>query len=332
MIFHNVWNYIRQRISPDRVQAGGGEFSTAEMLDEIDRSARETGARLPGPRKFRKRLLPSVRHAMAYVSERLDEIPGPVVADPEQMHDHPILEAMFLNARELSGLLRSSQPLKRFFARTGTPEAVALLTVSWKEKTMLGTEADGDIIRRDVLQRAVYFEDFSISDPALDLRGARREAIHRAIVDLFDICLAKVSALRSWQNELETQQDLLEFKMRRPEDAGRSDKTPGVKGPDAASGEIAQVLSAIGRKLTEIAAELDAPEDYFNHLNGVLMHPEHHLKSRMVSLKTGRMGALLIAGSSRTDPVIELPQIERGEGRKSTALWVRIDRRTLDAL
>jgi len=63
----------------------------ADVLDEIERIARETDSTILPVRRFRKKILPLVRHAMQYISGLLPQVPGPVDFDPGRWDDDPLL-------------------------------------------------------------------------------------------------------------------------------------------------------------------------------------------------------------------------------------------------
>ena len=85
------------------------------VLDEIDRIAQETDSTILPVRRFRKKILPSVQHAMAYISGLILQIPGSVDFDPDRWEDDPLLRAMFISREEMIGVLQSSKALKDFF-------------------------------------------------------------------------------------------------------------------------------------------------------------------------------------------------------------------------
>jgi len=220
----------------------------AVLLDEIERIVRETDSTILPIREFKKKMLPSVRHAMQYISGLLSQVPGPVDFDPYRWDNDPLLRALFISREELADVLQFSKSLKNFFRGTNASQAFAMLVAERKEKKFFGTEKNGEIVRRDVPQKAVFFENFKVIDPAVDLTETRLKVQHRALVGLFSQAFEKITDLQVWKKELEKQRELLEFKVQKPETNLKTDLNR-TELDDNQIQESIEVLSDINRKL-----------------------------------------------------------------------------------
>jgi hypothetical protein len=296
----------------------------ADVLDEIERVARETDSTILPVRRFRKKILSSVRHAMGYISGLIPQVPGPVDFDSDRWNDDPLLRAMFTSREELISVLQSNKELKNFFRRTNASQAFAILVAEPKEKKIFGTEKNGEIVRRDVLQKAVFFEDFKVFAPAADLAQTRLQVQHRALVSLFSQAFEKITDLQLWKEELEKHRELLEFKVQHPEDTDPKTDLNHTEADDNQTQESLEVLGDITRKLEEIKAQLDTPEDRIEHLNAILLNPEQHLRLETISLKLSRLGIRL--DSSSTEPANEftVAEFELEKEPKQVLVWIRV--------
>jgi hypothetical protein len=297
----------------------------ADVLDEIERISRETDSTVLPIHKFRKKILSSVRHAMGYISGLIPQVPGPVDFDPGRWDDDPLLRAMFISREELTGLLQSTKALKKFFQRTNASRAFAMLVAEAKEKKFFGTEKDGEIVRRDVPQKAVFFENFKVIDPAADLAETRLQVQHRALISLFTQAFEKITDLQLWKEDLEKQRELLEFKVQQPEGSDLQTDLNLTGADDNQTRESLKVLSDIKRKLEEIKAELDTPEDHIEHLNAVLLNPEQHLRLKTVFLKLSRLGIRLEPSSKEPANEFTVAEFELGQDPKRVLLWIRVE-------
>jgi hypothetical protein len=297
----------------------------ADVLDEIERIVRETDSTILPVRRFRKKILPSVRHAVQYISGLIPQVPGPVDFDPGRWDDDPLLRAMFISREELTGVLQSTKALKNFFQRTNASQAFAMFVAERKEKKFFGTEKDGEIVRRDVPQKAVFFENFKVIDPAADLAETRLQVQHRALVSLFTQAFEKITDLQLWKEDLEKQRELLEFKVQQPESSDLQTDLNPTEADDNQTRESLKVLSDIKRKLEEIKAELDTPEDRLDHLNAVLLNPEQHLRLETVSLKLSRLGIRLEHSSTEPANEFTVTEFELGQDPKRVLLWIRVE-------
>ena len=296
----------------------------ADVLDEIERISWEIDSTILPVRGFRKKILPSVRHAMEYISLLVPQIPGPVDFKADRWDQDPLLRAMFMSREELIGVLQSSKELKNFFRRTNASQAFAILVAERKEKKFFGTEKNGEIVRRDVPQKAVFFEDFKVFAPAADLAQTRLQVQHRALVSLFNQAFEEITDLQRWKEELERQQELMEFKIQHPEDTDPKTDLYHTKADDKQTQESLEALGDITGKLEEIKAELDTPEARIEHLNAILMNPEQYLRLETVSLKLSRLGILLDPSSTEPANEFAVAEFELGKEPKQALVWIRV--------
>ena len=298
------------------------------VLAEIERIALETDSTILPVRRFRKKILPSVQHAMEYISGLIPQIPGPVDFDPGRWEHDPLLRAMFTSREELIGVLKSSKEIENFFRRTNASQAFAILVAEPKEKKFFGTEKNGEIVRRDVPRKAVFFEDFKVFAPATDLAQALVQVQHRALVSLFTQAFEKITDLQLWKEELEKHRELLEFKVKWPEDTDLETDLNHKEADDNQTQESLKALGDITRKLQEIKAELDTPEDRIEHLNAILLNPEQHLRLKTVSLKLSRLGIRLDPSSTEPANEFTVAEFELGKESKQVLLWIRVEQST----
>jgi FtsZ-binding cell division protein ZapB len=263
---------------------------------------------------------------MEYISGLIPQVPGPVDFDPGRWEDDPLLRAMFISREELSGVLQSSKALKNLFRRTNATQAFAMLMAERKERKFFGTEKNGEIFRRDVPQKAIFFENFKVLAPAADLAETRLHVQHRALVSLFTQAFEKITNLQLWKEELEKHRDMLEFKVQQPENKDLNTDSDPAETDDTQIQESLETLGDINRKLEEIKAELDTPEGHIEHLNAILLNPEQHLRLETVSLKLSRMGIRLEPSSTEPANEFTVAEFELGQDPKRVVLWIRVEK------
>jgi len=193
------------------------------------------------------------------------------------------------------------------------------------DEGILGIKKNGEIVRRDVPQKAVFFEDFKVFAPAVDLAETRLKVQHRALVSLFSHAVEKITGLQLWKEELEKQQELLEFKVRHPEDTDVKTDPDHAEADDIQTQKSLKVLRDINRKLKEIKAELDTPEDRLKHLDEVLLNPEQYLRIERVDLKLSRLGIRLKPSSTEPANEFTVAEFELGKEPKQVLVWIRVE-------
>jgi hypothetical protein len=325
MSLKSLWTAFYQRRVAGEGRRSLDHEKEVAILDEIEKIVRKTDSTILPLHRFRKRILPSVRNTIQYISGLIPQVPGPVDLDPGRWDKDPLLRAMFISREELVGTLQSSKALKNFFHRTNAPQAFAMLIADQKEKIFFGTQKNGEIFRRDVPQKAVFFENFKVFAPALELAETHLKVQHIALVTLFRQAFEKITDLESWKNELEKQKDLLEFKLRRSDTSEPVTALNPEDAPDKQMQETLLVLRDINRKLREIKAELDTPEHRLSHLCSVLKSPDQTLKLKTVSFKLSRMGVRLESSSTESANEFNVAELALGEDLKQSMVWVRAE-------
>jgi len=145
------------------------------------------------------------------------------------------------------------------------------------------------------------------------------------MISFFNQAFEKITDLQLWEEDLEKQRELLEFKVQRPEDSELRTDLNHTEADDNQTQESFEVLDDITRKLKEIKAELDTPEDRIEHLNAILLNPEQHLRLETVSLKLSRLGIRLDPSSTEPANEFTVAEFELGQDPKRVLLWIRIE-------
>jgi hypothetical protein len=243
----------------------------------------------------------------------LDTIPGPVTLDPDRWDQDPLIHSICISAQRTGELIASSAALQRFSKTSKAPVVFALLTAEKREKVVSGTETNGEIVRRDVLQKAVFFDNHQIGSPGETLEESRRLVQQMLLSGLFAQAAEKIAALKGWKSELETQHDEVTAKM-------------GLFRRGSRRSEIEGLHDAIEEKIEEIEAALDSPEDYVAPLMDLLRNPERFLSAKRISLKLNPMGILLGDASREKAGEFFLAAFEFEAGQKWAATWIRVQR------
>jgi len=161
--------------------------------------------------------------------------------------------------------------------------------------------------------------------PAADLAQTRLQVQHRALVSLFTQAFEKITDLQLWKEDLEKQRQLLEFKVQQPEDTDLKMDLNHTESDDNQTQESLEVLGDITRKLEEIKAQLDTPEDCIEHLNAILLNPEQHMRLETVSLKLSRLGIRLDPSSTEPANEFTVAEFELGKEPKQALVWIRVE-------
>ena len=237
------------------------------------------------PARYRK----AVARGLEYARELAGCIPGPVELNPETFNRDPRIHAMFVSLQEVMSGMCVSQEIRDYRRAHPLPgEVYALLGTRRWEKNVLGMEVDGDILRRDVPQVVVYFNDHTLASPAPSEAEAREAMAWSFFDGLLKHVRRRIDARLVDKVELDKARDELLARLR--------SRPPGQRA--ALQAEYDALLArqrGLGRQLdmSTWAEDFDA----------ILLEPEQHLYLTEVAMRLDGMGVL----RQPEDPVQSTP-------------------------
>lgn len=306
-----------------------GKFDPDLIRAAIERVVDGTDPRLRMARQYRKKLWSAVEHSIEYVIDLVDQMAPAVEIGRHSFTTDPRLRACFASPRHLQETLSFGPDLRQYRQRLNDalpPELYAVLRMERTEKTILGVALDGHMIRRDVPQTIVNFDQHQIAFLAGSETKTRREIKKRAFDHLVEAALESLLEVRSQKQQLEQQRRHLLQK-----------KTKLLKGANVAleplldsrlAGLSNQV--AIDRRLREIEIELGqlradsaTVDDHLARVVAILREPEQHLRRNLVSLTLDHMNTLVAPGSSYNANTLNFDEIQFSPKRRITTLIIR---------
>ncbi len=257
-------------------------FRTTEAEDPVVAAAVERAAYLVEPRLKQARGYPrdyrhAVAGALAQARRIAQTVPGPLELSPATHAGDPLVHALFASPEHLREVLQSSEVLRDYAATAGRGEFHALLTLQRMEKTVLGMEMQGDAVRRDVIQRVVYFTDHQFTCPA-PTEGEARENLLWALFDRFmERVAVGVQRLRDERARLEGEKDLAVARLRSARPENRAALQAEM---DALLGQLGEAGDSLDmRHMAEV-------------FDTVLSHPQDCLYLEEQALALDRMGVV----------------------------------------
>jgi len=229
-------------------------------LDQaLERVATRVEPRLRQTRHWPGRYRACIGQALAQARRVAQGVPGPVTLDREHWVKDPFVHALFASAEEMQRAVSASPTVRDFVAARGGSEVHALLSLRREEKHSFGMESSGEVLRRDVAQRVVWFTDPHFIGPT----ASEPEARDNLLWALFDRFLERlavgVERLRAERERLAQEKDLAQARLR---------GAPAVRRP-----ALEQALVDLLNRLGEIGENLDTGRLY-EVFDTILSHPE----------------------------------------------------------
>jgi len=266
-----------QSLFADRATTDSG-YPEALVDAVIERAVDGTDPRLRALGGYRKRLRQPALAAIDHVVCMVESLPPPVDAGAEGYRNDPGLRAMFASLERLHGLLGKDRNLDAALRAGPAPaRLVALLLTQMNEKHVLGLDIEDGLMKRDVRQTVVSFDDHRVVDPDPDEALTRRALRRRAFDHILAQVLEDMGERTSTRQELGSQRALLRRKLDALKDAGWSFGAAGAGGDPAA---LEQKLVAIEAELQALGPESGTLEAHLDLLAAALADPAARLSLR----------------------------------------------------
>lgn len=288
----------RENDAPDLMGA------IAWAVDRVDPLLKQMGSY---PDRYRK----PVAHALEYAHGLAARIPGPVAITPESYVADPVVRAMFPMQDDVHVALQRSRDMQIFLQDSPeVNEVYALMCMRRRTKAMLGMEMDGEILRRDVPQEAVYFTDYTLADPG----PSEAEARQRIARGLFESLIVHVA------NRIDARKrEKLDLIHERDEVLAQMHSASAERRPEYEAG-LRRVLDRLGELVA--ALELD---HYHKDFEAVLLEPERHVFLEYAEMNLDSMGIVCQPDTSGSGEVRFCDLIGRDRRRWTVVIMYCID-------
>jgi len=298
-----------------------------ELLDSIEHVVDEINPRIRALGSYRKKLRPCVETTLSYCSDLTTRVPGSVEVSSKSWARDPMVKAFFSGVEDLRCVFSHSNEVHDFFDRhAAAGHCYALLSMECKERTVLGMEMHGQVIRRDVKQTAVNFSDHRVVKPSASESELRNNLERRAFENLISYALERITELVAARHLLEEQQQLLKMQLKIAHLKSRSlepligDETGGtidIKTMSRQAEQAGQLYA--GNRLTTL-------EDYIDRISEVMGNPQLHLRLSHICMHLSKMNIKLDEQSTDTGQALKLSEASLGEHLKRILLIARFPR------
>ncbi|MCK4707987.1 MAG: hypothetical protein KAU21_05165, partial [Gammaproteobacteria bacterium] len=208
---------------------------------------------------YQKKLQKEVAVSLEYISNMVEQIPGPIDVSRKSFISDPEVRSYFATADVLLDIFSCGSELKTFFEQPenrAIDKCCALLCVNKEEKKLMGMALEGEVIRRDVVQTAINLSDYKLLSPAIDIDEVR-SGIKKCIFDgLVTYALQQIVSIKAESRDLMNRRRILHAQL-------RSKRTQG--------NGLTQLLAQAHQdstQFTDLAAQLKEAETQLENLTG----------------------------------------------------------------
>ncbi len=312
-------HFLSSLFQPAAVEAGTPDRALVEAA--IERAIDGTDPRLRALGNYRKRLNEPVTRAARHIITLADSLPPAVEISRRTYGTDPRLRAFFVSAEHLQEVVGGFRTVRDFLQGVSGPlpgAVYGLLTLTWKERTVLGTELHGEILRRDIKQQSVIFFDHRFVSTGASEADARWEMKKRGYDYLLEVALEKIIATRGRRRDLKHERQLLNSKLEAMKagnwglegmfgQAGKAGETEDPADLEARIGAVEQELLDVGSDIESLQRSLD-------ELAQVLAQPEQWLSRRALHMRLNYMGVRVDETSGENANLLDLDEIHSVNG------------------
>lgn len=295
------------------------------MIDDIDPRLRSISG-------YKKILKPCVERILNYSQQVCAKLPGPIEFSQEGFRNNPTVRALFANHKKMAEVFSHCEAVQEFFrAYPSADEAYMIVGMRKIESKVFGVEQHGDILRKDVAQTNVSFEDYRITHPSLNedqLRfNLRDRALHECVAQTID----RLMAMSECESELEEQELMLKMKLGylRNEKAGLTSMLQDNGELTLRIREIKEKLDKIQNQHQDINRDIGTLNSYLEKAADLLHHPESLIEVSQVSLCLDKLNRLIESKEVNEEDLIKLAQITFSGKEKRVGLLATFPRKEL---
>ena len=327
-MFRNLIARIKESRSQRRAEKAVARAREEAVMVAIEHVVDEINPKLRAVSSYRKKLRQAVERALAYSAEIADAVPGPVDVNKTAWSRDPMVRAFFTGVEDMRHVLSRSNEVHDFFASSdasGQQYCYALLNMQRSERTVLGVENRGDIIRRDVKQTSVSFKDRRVVKPGPSESQLRQDLEKRAFEVLVAYVLERITSLIVAKHSLQEKRLLLDMQVRlaQVKKAGLfEDREAGVED----IGALEQRQQHMAQESEQAGTKLTTLDDYIDRITEVLGNPERYFRVDHIRMRLNQMNIKLDEKSAGPGHDLELVEGLLGEKLKRILLIIRFPR------
>jgi len=269
---------------------------SAQVLRAVEHAVDATDSRIRLVRGYRKKLQGVVGNALDFTDRLVGRIPGALEVSSRTFLADPYVNAFFVNATDLQEIFSHSSEVRDFMddcLAEQTPYCYALLCMRRSEKTVLGMDLAGDVLKRDVRQVVVNFSDHRIYSPAPSESETRQGLRDCLFGGLISNALGRIMEQRLESHRLQTERHVLRLRYRQLQQATKqADRdSRDATGLQDQVQDTARRLGDIENRLMETHAA--TPQEALDTVIAVFSRPDRFVRMQHHWLRLNKMGIKL---------------------------------------
>ena len=259
----------------------------------IDLTVDGTDPRLHQLSGYRKKLRHSVKIAMQFVNEIVEEMHPPLEISRNHYVADPQVRAFFGSASDIDGLFKNSRELNEYLYHTVTNDEFIYLgmAMNLSIKNVLARKVVNGILKTDVKRTAVNFSDNRLVDPSESEASLREKIKERVFMALVQSSLMKLISVKDQKHELEEQRSLLNAKLRnyKKQALGIEPRMDSSEDNSISIETLRTELAEIENSLKHLSTNILTLDEYLEIINNVMENASSYIKAENSSIRVTKM-------------------------------------------
>jgi hypothetical protein len=307
---------LRDAIHRNRQETALRRCRTAEVLNTIESVVDGTDSKIRLVPGYKKKLQNIIQSSLEFSDDLVKQIPEAIEVSSSTFVSDPYVNAFFTNVADLQSVFSHSSEIQDYMKGTHYNGACccALLCMKHTEKTVMGMELSGNMLKKDVLQVAVNFSDHRIYSPAPSEPEAREGLRVCLFQGLVTNALERIVKLRLANHQLQGKHQMLHARLMRYKQRIREVEQDTQAGVKLAQGieETSQELKNTEEKIT--STPLLTPQVALEQVVEVFSKPDDFVHIRNLSLNLDRTGIKISDKAPQPGNKIKLTEVTIGNG------------------
>jgi hypothetical protein len=294
----------------------------AEINQTLEAIIDMTGLNVRSVSGYAKKLRPALCAALEHVKAIEAGIPGVLEVSPRDWNIDPQVNALFVTPEETVPLFTQRGEAKAYFKESRPNETYALLTMDRADRTILTTDQQGSMVRRDIPRTSVTFKNHRIIALSDSEDETRAEIRKRCLKVLAELARDEITQLKSSELELKELENLYKVRL-----SMMSVQSRGAGLSPESERELHAETAEMRRSLEQVRGDLrqsrSSVEVHLQALKHALNSAPELLKGREDNVLLNEFSMIVKPGSEEKAHQVTLARICVGEEFRREAVLVR---------
>jgi len=307
----NRFNRLRDAIHRNRQGKETRRGRIAATLNTVESVVDGTDSKIRLVPGYKKRLQNIIQSSLEFADDLVNQIPEAIEVSGSTFVSDPRVNAFFTNVTDLQSIFSHSSEIHDYMEDIHDDNArcCALLCMHRTEKTVMGMELSGDMLKKDVRQVAISFSDHRIYSPAPSEPEAREGLKNCLFQGLVTNAVERITQLRLASHHLQSKHQMLHTRLRH-----YKQKIKEVEQGSRASVRIAHGIEETGLEIRKIEKQmmdspLLTPQVMLEQVVDVFSKPGGFVRARKLSLRLNKMGIKISDASPQPANKLNLTEV-----------------------